>query len=62
MEVIILIENLGLGGIERSAIRLAESISNTNNVTLYYLNKLDNHASSEVIPIKKKKKGVLNAL
>lgn len=53
MEVIILIENLGLGGIERSAIRLAESISNTNNVTLYYLNKLDNYASSEVIPIKK---------
>ena len=53
MEVVILVENLGIGGIERSAIRLAESLACTNNVILYYMKRLEKFSTSQVVPIKK---------
>lgn len=54
MDTLILIENLGIGGIERSAIRIGESLKNKGfNIELNYINKFSKFASSKKITIKK---------
>ena len=53
MQTLILLEKLGIGGIERSSIRLGESLSKqySYKITLAYVDKLKKNSKSKLINI-----------